>query len=224
MKTTLKITFSFLFALTAFTACKKDETDTQILATGIGFVHASPGTGALDIVVDNQRVSSFTFNEDKGYYAAYPGARLLGVVKKDSTKYLKSGYANLLGGKNYSVFVIDTLKSIDLLVVNDDLSVPEADKAKIRFINLIPRSSAVDIEIEGQSSALFTGKAFKENTDFTSIAPNDSYTFNIKEAGNVTATLPAVKIEKGKIYTLWAKGLKTATDSTKVALAVMNNN
>jgi hypothetical protein len=220
---TTKLTCAFFAITLIFSACKKNWNDDPIEAAGIGFVHASPGTGPLDFILDNQKIGSFTYTNDRGYYAAYPGIRIVGVSKKDSLKYLTNGTANLKGGGFYSVFVVDTLKSTKLLLVEDDLKAPETDKAKIRFINLSPGSSPLDLAIEGNPTALFTAKAFKEFTPFTSINPSDSYTFQVKQAGNVSATLPAMKIEKGKIYTIWAKGLSSKTDSTKFALAVMTN-
>lgn len=213
-----------LFVITlTFSACKKDWNNDPIEAAGIGFVHASPGTAALDYILDNQKIGSFSYTNDRGYFAAYPGTRLVGVSKKDSLKYLTNGTAALKGGSFYSVFVVDTLKSTKLLLVEDDLKAPETDKAKVRFINLSPGSSPLDLALEGNATALFTSKAFKEFTPFTSINPSDNYTFQVKQAGTVTATLPAVKIEKGKIYTIWAKGLSSKTDSTKFGLAIMTN-
>jgi len=222
---TTKIALS-LFAITlTLSACKKDFNDTPIEATGIGFVHASPGTGALDFILDGQKINNFTYTKDLGYYAAYPGTRLIGVAKKDSLKYLTTATSALKAGAFYSVFVVDTLKSTKLLVVEDDLKAPETDKANIRFINLSPGAPALDLTVQGTDAPLFTAKAFKEFTTFTSIAPSNTYTFQVKNTGSTTvrATLPAVKIEKGKIYTIWAKGLSSKTDSTQFGLSVMTN-
>lgn len=223
-----KIAIAICASALLFTACKKNNgNDVQIESTKIGFVHASPGTGSLDVIVNNQRALNFSYTKDLGYYNAYPGTTLLGVTKKDSLKYL-NGYTtsqNLKSGSYYSVFVVDTLKSTKLLVVEDDLSAPEADKAKVRFINLSPGSTNLDLNIQGTATPIFTGKAFKEPTAFSNIATSDSYTFEVKETGSSTvkATLPSVKIEKGKIYTIWAKGLSSATDSTKFGLSIMPN-
>jgi len=222
---TTKIALSLLAITTIFSACKKDWNNDPIEAAGIGFVHASPGTAALDFVLDNQKIGSFTYTNDRGYYAAYPGNRVIGVAKKDSLRYLTSGTGTLKQGVFYSAFVVDTLKSTKILLVEDDLKAPDADKAKVRFINLSPGSTALDLAVEGNATALFTAKAFKEFTPFASINPSESYTFQVKEAGSATvkATLPAIKIEKVKIYTIWAKGLSSKTDSTKFGLAVMTN-
>lgn len=232
MKTTLKKlgTIKIIFALLGLTlfisACKKDWGDSDsVTVAGIGFVHASPGTGALDFIVDNQRANTkaFTYTNDLGYFGAYPGTRLFGIVKKDSTRYLTTSNVTLRSGLFYSAFVIDVLPAPKILVVEDDLKAPETDKAKVRFINLSPDAPALDLAVVGKDVALFTAKAFKESTPFISIDPSDSYTFQIKEGANVTATLPATKIEKGKIYTLWAKGLKSKTDSTKFGLGILSH-
>lgn len=222
--TSTKIIFSLLALTLTISACKKDFNDDPIEAAGIGFVHASPGTGALDFIVDNQKGGTFTYTKDLGYYSAYPGTRLLGVAKKDSLKYLTNLNATLKPGIFYSVFVVDTLKSTKLLVIEDDLKAPETDKAKVRFINLSPGTAAYDLGVTGTADPLFTAKAFKEATPFINIAPNDSYSFELKQSGTVKVTLPAIKIEKGKIYTIWAKGLTSATDSTALGLSVLSNN
>lgn len=220
-----KIIFSLLAITLTISACKKDFSDDPIEAAGIGFIHASPGTGPLDFIVDNQKGGTFSYTKDLGYYSAYPGTRLLGVAKKDSLKYVTTANATLKAGVFYSVFVVDTLKSTKLLVLEDDLKSPEADKAKIRFVNLSPGSPAFDLAIQGKDASLFTGKAFKEYTAFTSIDPSAAYTFLLKESSTSTVkvTLPAIKIEKGKIYTIWAKGLSSKTDSTGLGLSVLTN-
>ena len=232
---TMKIIFSLL-ALTIFiSACKKDWGDSNsVTVAGIGFVHASPGTGALDLVVDNQKVNSkdFTYTNDLGYFGAYPGTRLFGVVKKDSTRYLATSSLTLRSGLFYSAFVIDVLPAPKILLVEDDLKAPETDKAKIRFINLSPASTPFDLEVSNTDPAaltapylLTTNKAFKDFSAFASINPSISYNFALKETGSAAAvaTISNVKIEKGKIYTIWAKGLKAATDSTKLSIGIMTN-
>lgn len=216
-----------LFAIgLLFSACSKTNNDDPIEAAGIGFVHASPGTGPLDIIINNsQKLVTVNYTNDKGYYTAYPGTSLLGVVKKDSTKYITTAYAALKPGSFYSAFVVDTLKSTKFLIVEDDLKVADTTKAKVRFINLSPGSAPFDLVIGGKDSTLFSNKAFKEFTPFTSISPADNYTFQIRPTGSTTvrASLSPVKIQKGKVYTIWAKGLSSATDSTATGIAIMTN-
>lgn len=232
---TIKIIFSLL-ALTIFvSSCKKDWGDSSsTTVAGIGFVHASPGTGALDFIVNNQKANNkdFTYTNDLGYFGVYPGSLLFGVVKKDSTRYLTTSNVTLRSGLFYSAFVIDVLPAPKILVVEDDLKAPETDKAKVRFINLSPDSKPFDLEVHNTDPAaltasfmLTTNKAYKDVISFTSINPSISYKFELKETGSAipVATISNIKIEKGKIYTIWAKGLKTATDSTKLSLGIITN-
>jgi hypothetical protein len=220
-----KIAVAVFASALLFTACKKDSDNQDVETAKIGFVHASPGTVPLDVIFNNQRSLSLNYTNDKGYFNAYPGSVLIGVTKKDSTKYITNSTSLLKPGNFYSAFVVDTLKSTKILVIEDDLSTPETDKAKVRFINLSPGSPKLSLNVQGSANALFADKAFKEATPFSNIAAADSYTFEVKETGTtaVKATLPNIKIEKGKIYTIWAKGLSSATDSTKFGLAVMPN-
>ncbi|TDG36610.1 DUF4397 domain-containing protein [Pedobacter changchengzhani] len=225
LSTTSKLLFTLFASVLLMSACKKENDYKEITIAGLGFVHASPGTGALDLIVDNQKVTNkiFTYTNDLGYFGAFPGGRLIGIAKKDSVKYLATLPVNLAEGTFYSAFIIGVLPKPEILLVQDDLKAPETGKAKIRFINLSPDAPALDLDIMGQSTTLFNGKAFKDVSPFISIDPSASYTFEIKEGTNVTATLPATKIEAGKIYTLWAKGLKSTTDSTKFGLSILTH-
>ncbi len=223
-----KFILAFAAIAVAFSACKKDSHYEPIEASGIGFVHASPGAGPLDLIVDNGKINTKDFNyaDDLGYFAAYPGTHLLGVTQKDNQKYVATLTASFKPGSFYSVFVTDTLKRTKLFAVEDDLKAPDADKAKVRFINLSPDAAKFDLAVQGKDAVLVAGKGFKEFSDFISIDPSDSYTFQLKDNNSATVkvSLPNVKIEKGKIYTIWAKGfVTTQTDDLKLGLSVMTN-
>lgn len=202
----------------ALSACSKDNNSPQQV-TGLAIIHTSPGTQPLDFIVDNTKANSklFSYNTKIDYLDLVPGNRLLSIVKKDSTEFLVSERFDLSPGKAYSIFVVDTLSKKKLLLIEDDLTTPDAGKAKVRFIHLSPDALALDLSINGKETDLFTNKLFKEYTTFAMIDPGASVTFNIKDniTKAVAATVPNVKIEQGKIYTIWAKGLKSKTDSTK---------
>jgi hypothetical protein len=110
-------------------------------------------------------------------------------------------------------------------LVEDDLTAPAADKANVRFVNMSPDAGNLDLAITGQTTPLFAKTAFKGATKFVAVAPGAELNFQINEntKTDVLAKVEKIKIEKGKIYTIWAKGLKAATDSTKLALGVITN-
>jgi hypothetical protein len=117
--------------------------------------------------------------------------------------------ANLMLAKdnNYSVFAVDSVSKISAIVLADDLTAPAAGKAHVRFIHLSPNAPAVDVAVASSGAVVFGNKAFKEYTSFT---PLDAGTYNldVRVAGTATVALvlPAITLEAGKIYTVFAKG------------------
>lgn len=225
-KTIFKTFIAVLAVSVVFVACSKDRYETVQVA-GLSMINAFPAPDSLDFYVDQTRVNNykaFKFNSKIDYQNLFPGNRALSIAKRGSNKALASERFNLVSGVGYSIFVLDTVNTNTkkFLLTQDDLSVPAADKAKVRFINLSSDAPALSLRINGKDADLFTGKAFYEYTSFTSVDPGASVTFNINDATGATkTTLPNVKIESGKIYTVYAKGISTATiDSLKLGAAI----
>ena len=230
MKISLK-TKTLLTALTislGLASCSKNDIDnTPIYVSGVSLVHASPTTEKLDVYIDNTRASieDFTFGTKMDYLRAYSGDRTITVTKKGSTAKLKSALVKLEPELGYSVFVVDKFETIDLLTLKDDLTKPAAGKAKIRFVNLSPDGGALNLAVSGVATDLADNKAFKEFSAFESVNAAEKVTFNIKNklTNVVEATIADVKIEDGKTYTIYAKGLKANTDDTKFGAAIFTH-
>jgi hypothetical protein len=208
-----------------FAACSKDRTEPQQVA-GLSIIMAFPDTMSLDFIIDQTRVNNNTalkYNRKIDYLNLFPGNRRLGIAKRNGNKLLMSENFNLASGVGYSVFVLDTLSTNTkkFLLTEDDLSTPATDKAKVRFINLSKDGGALNLRIHGKDADLFTNKAFYEYTPFSAVDPGESVTFDINAGTTLKTTLPNVKIEKGKIYTIYAKGISTAEiDSLKLGAAI----
>lgn len=227
LKTIFKTFIAAAAVSAVFAACSKDKYEPQQVA-GLAIIGAFPDTLSLDFYVDQTRITNvwpLKFNRVINYKPLFPGSRTLSIAKRNSNRALTSERYNLASGVGYSLFILDTLKTNTkrYLLTEDDLSEPAADKAKIRFINLSKDAPALSLRINGKDADLFTNKAFYEYTTFSSIDPGASVTFNIN-AGTDTApkaTLANVKIEKGKTYTIYAKGISTAAiDSLKLSAAI----
>ncbi len=223
----LKVTFKTVIAAVAmsviFAACSKDKMEPQQVA-GLSIISAFPDTMSLDFYVDQTRANQKVLKYNgSNYVHLYPGNRTLSVAKRNANKPLAWKNYPFSSGVSYSVFVLDTLNTNEkkFLYVEDDLSAPAADKAKVRFINLGKGAPALSLSIRSQTADLFTNKSFYEYTTFSSVDAAESVTFDIKAGTDLKATLPNVKIEKGKIYTIYAKGNVAATiDSLKLGAAV----
>lgn len=215
-----------------FSSCSKDNGNPGpplVLPAGLALIHAAPGVAELDFYVVNQKANKvdFSYNTALIYGGVAPGTYELSVTKKGLAEKLgKLEKAEFKTNKAYSAFVTDVTANT-IVFVEDDLTPPTADKAKIRLVNLGADAGILDLAITGKAEAVVSKIEYKKASAFVETAAGDEINFEIKENGktDVLATLPKVKIEKGKIYTIWARGLKAATkeDAKALKLSVMNN-
>lgn len=224
---------TLVFALTltsVLSSCKKDKDKPEPPTpkpASLSIIHAAPEALELSFFIDKvkKNTKALTYNTVIDYQSVKSGKQEFSVTKKDVAAILVKVDATLAPEKSYSVFVADKTANA-LVVLEDNLSAPTADKAKIRFINLSPDAGNIDLAVTGKTEVLLAKKAFKESSDFTNTSEvGAEINFEIRENGKTTvlATLPKVKIEKGKVYTIYAKGIKAATNDTKLGLAVITN-
>jgi hypothetical protein len=138
------------------------------------------------------------------------------VIKLDSkTGNVATDSFALNKDVNYSIFTYtDTgaAKTRNLLA-SDNLAAPTTGKVKLRVAHFISDANfECDIEAvtPGQSPSArndFSALKFKNVTDFIEIAPS-TYEFKVKLKGttSVLFTVPPVKLDADKIYTMVARG------------------
>ena len=228
MKNKISIFLStILFAsITLFTSCKEDESNDDKSYAKVLVTHASPNAPGVDLLVDNskQNSSALTFPNNTGYLQVESGTRNIKVnVTGTSTTVIE---ANLMLAKdnNYSVFAVDSVSNISAIVLADDLSAPAAGKAHVRFIHLSPNAPAVDVAVASSGAVVFGNKKFTEYTAFT---PLDAGTYNldVRVAGTSTVALvlPAITLEAGKIYTVFAKGFLGGSGAQALGAEIIVN-
>ena len=219
MKLNYKVIIAAVALSVGFASCSKIKS-TPVQFSGISIIHAVPTTEKLDVYVDNVRasVSDFAYGMKIDYQNAYAGTHKIDVAKQGATVSLKGDVISLEPQIGYSLFVVDKLENIKFLVLKDDLTTPATGKAKGRFVNLSPDSDPLDLVLVGKTEPLASNKAFKDYGNFETVDAAATATFNIKSktTGAVLATLSDVNIENGKIYTIYAKGLKASLDGPTV--------
>ena len=227
-KATSKLLIAAITLSVAMVSCSDDENvpvPEQI--SGLSVIHASPTTEKLDFFVENKKANSidFAYTNKIDYLNLISGSRKLSINKKGIATPVLSETMTLNPSIGYSLFIIDKFETVKFLMLTDDLVKPAAGKAKVRFVNVSPDAPALNLAIAGKTTDLFTNKSFKEYSSFEAIDAAEKVTFNVKnkETDAVETTIADVKIEDGKIYTIWVKGLKSATDDTKLGVAVFSH-
>jgi len=189
--------------------------------------HASPNAPGVDLLVDGSKQNSaaLTFPNNTGYLKVESGSRNIKVNVTGTSTTVINADLTLEKDKNYSVFAVDSVSKISALVLSDDLTAPASGKAHVRFVHLSPNAPAVDVCVASSGTVVFGNKAFKDYTAFT---PLDAGTYNldVRVAGTSTValTLPAITLQAGKIYTVFAKGFLGGTGAEALGAEIIVNN
>ena len=219
------VLFVALFTILGFSSCLKDnDFDENNVLSGLTVIHGAPDTSAFDFVLNRQLVgTNVGFGKRILYFTVYPGNNLASFYKVNTNRNaMYEQPINLTKGEYHSLFLAgsdtDTLSS---LLLRDDLSKPSAGKAKVRFLNLSPNAGKIDFSIV-EDSLFASKKGFKQYTDYHEV-PTGVYNAKFKSYSSLTQEHPPttqdyefeLKLEDGKIYTVWARGILNAEDGNK---------
>jgi hypothetical protein len=227
----LSLTMMLIFGITLFTACSDDDnvvTPTPAAKSKVLVTHASPDAPGVDLLVDNTIAgTNLTFPNSTAYLDVDAGTRNVKVnVTGTSTTAIEANLT-LDANKNYSVFAVNNVASIEPVVIEDDLTVPASGKAHVRFLHLSPNAPAVDITLT-DGTVVFANYMFKEVKNSGAFTPLDasSYDLQVRLAGTSTVVLdlPGIALTAGKIYTVFAKGLVGGSGSQALGAQIIVNN
>lgn len=206
------------FKSEAFESMDGDGSDLMV-------IHASPDAPAVDVRVDAFTVASeLSYPNDTGYMNVEPGDRFVQVFVSGTDTAVLQDTLTIEEDTTYSVFAVNEAASLELLVLEDDLTEPEAGNAHVRFVHLAPDAPAVDVTLE-DGTVIFGDREFKEATDFTPIAAG-TVDLKVRAAGTSTVVLDIgdVNLVEGKIYTIFARGFATGTGTQALGAEIIVNN
>lgn len=222
-----KVVFAFapamlIASVLTISSCKKED---EKKFAKVSVTHASPNAPGVDLLIDNSKVNSAALNfpSSTGYLDVEAGSRNVKVNASGTTLTVIDANLTLEEGKNYSVFAVNNLASIEPLVLVDDLTSPATGKAHVRFVHLSPDAPMVDVAVDG-GAVVFGNKAFKEYSAFTPLDAGN-YDLEVRLAGTNTVALdlPVITLEAGKIYTVFARGYATPGSSPALGAEIIVN-
>ncbi len=126
----------------------------------------------------------------------------------------------LAADTDYTVAATGELATIAPLVLVDNNSVPAAGNAHVRFVHLSPDAPNVDIAVTG-GPVIFPNVPFKGVAGYAPV-PAGTYDLEARIAGTSTVALalPGVKLDEGKIYTVFAVGLVAGSGDKALSVVV----
>ncbi|GEO06573.1 hypothetical protein AAE02nite_42370 [Adhaeribacter aerolatus] len=211
-KTSLILLSLFSFSLTSCLD-KEGEAPEPTPVAYVTLYHGAPDAPEFDILVDNQRLNSqpFKYNNYSDYLRFSTGSRKFKFTPVNAANSYVDTTLTFKENKLYSVFAVNRLQDMEVLVVSDTVMTPAAGKAGMRIIHLSPDAPAVDVATTGTTgTSITTNLNFKEHTLFKDVATGNQ-TIQIKRTGTneVLLTLSDVALTAGKSYSLLLRGFQT---------------
>ena len=217
-------------------ACEKDNSlpDNDDPATGkarVRFYNASPNSKPVGVFVNNAKINAATGN---AYYTAFPGEYFVvnpGSATLKATDTVSTNPAtyfeltqNLEADKYYSLFAIDSFAKLKALFLEDNIVRPDTPNANIRFLNLMPGATGMDVMITkigattlATPDTLFKNLAFPAVHNFRPLR-QEAYEFKVNfrfgtsSAG--TIAVAAISLISGGQYTFVLRGFGGTTGTT----------
>jgi len=173
-------------------------------------IHASPDAPGVDILV-NDAIRAFEnveFGEATDYAELPAGWYNVKVVPTGGgpDSAVIEADLNLLYYQSYTVVAVNTLDSIEPIVLGDRALPPLPQRARVRFLHASPDAPAVDIKVV-DGPYLFRNVAFKEIGEGVTVPAGD-VDLEVRVAGTdtVVLNLPGVELKGGRNYTVVATG------------------
>lgn len=211
-KTSYLLPIGSIVVLLFLTSCFDDDKEPVPVVTDVSYVsiyHGSPDTDGLDIIVGTTgqiNALPFEYEDYSNYLNFFSGDRALTFT--DANNEMATVLDTILSfetGDTYSLFIADSLRSIEMIQVKDSFPGISDGETMVRFAHLSPDATPFDVYVNDVK--ILDNKSFKEVSDFTSVSSGRE-TFEIRAAGTeeVLLTIPGVELYDEEYYTIVING------------------
>ena len=118
-----------------------------------------------------------------------------------------TGYIDITSNELVTIAIVgESDKDIDILPIEEEMTIPIGNQSKARFIHLVPNGRPVDIILDGQR--VLEDVEYKEITPYTDVNPK-TYQVDVllNENGQLIRQIQ-VTINPGRVYSFYALGNK----------------
>ena len=170
-------------------------------------VHAIPAGASVDVFAGDNRAFDGLAFKTVTPYQEIDGERQtfrLRPAGMERADPLASNTEGLDDGSYYTVFALPgDDDAASLRVVKDDHSLPAAGKVRLRVVHASRDAGEIDVRIAGRADVLFDGVDFQSVSGYDEIDPvAGSLELRPEGSSNAMLTLPDVRLDAGKTYTI----------------------
>ncbi len=207
-----------VIAVVTFTSsCGKSSTEVTEYGS-FSVYNASPTLATYDVYLNNSKLNGAALPYAGGvkYTQLTAGSyeTKFTVSGETASIYTKTGIA--VANTSFStLYLIGTPGNFDGLLLNDNFAGSSTDKAYVRFVNLSPDATALDLGVKDATSNLATNKVYKDFSGFVAVDAG-AKVLEIKQAGTTTvkATVDRTFVN-GSFYTVIAGGKVTPSTNER---------
>jgi hypothetical protein len=219
------LVLAMTFLLLNFTSCLNvDEGAEQVPVAWLSIYHGAVSIPDLDIFNESRQINfanPLRFSETFPYNRFYPGNRNLRFNTHNSLNLLLEQSFALEADKVYSLFLFNGATALEAVMAEDNWEEPNAEEAKLRFVNLAGDTGEVNLFVDDQP---FQTAAFKDIDSFAGL-PRGRHNFTVRSANDeILLEVTNVDIRGNRVYTLILRGLKdTPEENKKLSLQLTTN-
>jgi hypothetical protein len=225
----LTVSAVFWFASMLSSCGKGANVSTASLNIKYEILNLSPDVLPIDLYIKFLKTNNtpFRYSINQGYF----------VVPYTDTPYLiRSDRVNggpeilsrsdlLTRNAQYTLFITGAVadNSLTTIFTVDTATLPKVGRGKVRFVDASP-SGINGLDVYANGTKAFSKIIYPKPSDFVEL-PIGNYDFQIYATGSplVLNKLSNVQIDDGKLYTLYAYGYTTRSDSAAFNAAVITN-
>jgi Domain of unknown function (DUF4397) len=188
---------------TVLAACGTSTTSTP--KANLRVLHASPDTGAVDILLDTKTIlSGLTYKDAFGYDQIDAGQHTININTTAiavgptfpvaiPTSPLLTITPTMLEGHFYTVIAANKASALEPVVIDEDNTEPAAGLLRLRVAHVAPAAPAVDVYVVSPTTDInpasvapaMSNLTYKTSSVFVDIAPAD-YVIYVTNAGSKT--------------------------------------
>ena len=217
-RTALIVLSSFILI---FSSCKNNIIPEPDLGNAhILVVNSAASLPAINMFMTGNKLNTvpLVYGNTTGYRNVTSGIRDLQVKANTSNTLLATNTVRVIRDSSYTFFVFELNKTTATVIAEDDRSIPSFGNGKVKFANLSSGLSSADLVITN-GPTIASSISFGTVGSYTELKAG-TYNLALKLHGTNTIllTIPNVRVDNGKIYTIWSGGTLNGKGSTALAV------
>jgi len=222
--------FGILWFVSMLSSCGKGaNVSTANLNIKYEVLNLSPDVYPIDLYINFLKTNNrpFIYSVNQGYFVV-PYIDTPYVIRADRVNggpALLKRSDILTRNAQYSLFITGTVadNSLTTIFTVDTATLPKVGRGKVRFVDASP-SGINGLDVYANGTKAFSKILYPKASEYIEL-PIGNYDFQVSATGSsaVLNKLSSVQIDDGKLYTLYAYGYTTRSDSAAFTAAMITN-